>query len=108
MRFNFEVSCIEVNEATLDWGPYRFDLKPLIPDPVGDPIKIVEVFSFLDGVDTTEHLISRSTIVPGRNAVDIWFNWPGSELVGQHIIVFDVTLVSDGTNRFKHGYVEVS
>lgn len=107
MSFDFEVSEIKINPATSAWGPFRFNLKPVLPNPTGDPVASVTVESFLDGTETTTDLISSSSMASVSNAVDVWFKYPGVTKTGQHILEFSATLVSGGVNRFRFGYVEV-
>ncbi len=107
MKLHFEVGTIDVNENTSAWGPHRFNLRPQLPNPNGDPIKTVVVSSFLDGEESTDELIAKFKLVEGStNMVDVWFNWPGTDFIGQHVLQFNVTLESEGTNSFYYGYVD--
>ncbi len=102
---DFDVASIGVVPATLAWGPYRFNFQGAVPDPDGDPIVSAVVKSYRNGVETTSQLIQSSqTESP---VVKVWFNYPGADLHGKHILVFRLIAQNAGTNSFEFGYVDV-
>ena len=103
---DFDVANIDVNEGTSSWGPIRFSFRGAMPDPTGDQLASVEVKSFLNGVETTEDLISASA--HESTAVLVWFTYPGEELHGKHTLEFRVTTQQGAKNTFTFGFVNVS
>lgn len=103
---DFDVASIEVNSATSEWGPYKFNFRGALPDPSGDPIASATVQSFLNGEETTSGLIASSLVE--SPAVHVWFNYPGADLTGKHTLVFTLTASKGGTKSFEFGFVEVA
>lgn len=112
MTLDFPEKSIRITPVTTSWGPFLFNFWDAIPKPYDDPVTSVTVQSYLytneePGVETTSVLIASSIMSEAPNIFEVWFEHPGSEFVGQHVLKFFVTLQNGGTNNFWYGFVEV-
>ena len=102
---DFDVATIAVNAATSAWGPFRFNFRGSLPDPVNDPLLSAQVQSFLNGDETTEDLIGSTEVESPM--VKAWFNYPGADYHGKHTLVFTLTTTGVAVKSFDFGFVEV-
>jgi len=104
-----ESSPIVIRPFTSSWGPFGFDLSGAIP--IGSTLKSVVARSEMknSNVDTTEHLIEEDSavVVPNSSTVQVKFKWPGSNYVGKHDLLLDITFSSDATHTFVFSYILV-
>jgi hypothetical protein len=102
---DFDIASIEVNSATLAWGPYRFNFQGVLPDPAEDPIVSALVKSYLNGAETTAQLIDSFQVE--SPVIEVWFNYPGTQYHGKHTLVFTLSAQEGGVNSFELGFVDV-
>lgn len=102
---DFDVASIEVNSATLAWGPYHFNFQGVLLDPAEDPVVSALVKSYLNGTETTAQLIESSQVE--SPVVKVWFDYPGDPYHGKHTLVFTLTAQDGGENSFEFGFVDV-
>ena len=112
MIFDFPEMSLKITPVTTSWGPFLFNFWNAIPRPYDDPVTAVTAQSYLytngmPGIETTSALISSSAMSEAPNIFEVWFEHPGAELAGLHVLKFFVTLQSGGTNNFWFGFVEV-
>lgn len=112
MIFDFPEKSILIRSVTTSWGPYLFNFWLCIPSPYDDPVTAVTVKSYLytdgsAGVETTSILLSSSIMSTAPNIFEVYFDHPGPEFAGKHVLKFFVTLQSGKTNDFWFGFVDV-
>ena len=104
-----ESSPIIIRPFTSDWGPFGFNLAGGIP--IGATPQSVVARSEMKNtnIDTTEHLIEEDSavIVPGTTIVQVKFKWPGTEYVGKHDLLLDVTFSSGAKHTYVFSYILV-
>jgi hypothetical protein len=104
-RYQFPVDVILIQPSAVGIGPFSFDLGPQLP--TGDNINLIEVKSHLGTTETTSGLISGVPAVAG-NIVSVYFNYPGTDLHGDHKLTFIYTLVSGAIDEADFFKVTVS
>jgi len=103
-RYQFAIKRILIQPSASGIGPYTFDLGPQLP--TGNDIASVVVKSYLVD-ETTSSLISGTPTV-ADNVVSVYFDYPGSDLHGDHKITFTYTLAGGGVDEADFFKVRVA
>jgi hypothetical protein len=114
--FDFPRKTITVRYNTADYGPHSFDLEDAAP--TGAVISSVTVKSYSGQVkpgadlalatETTTNLIDAVlTAASGNYTVNVYLNYPGSTLEGNHTLVFEVTWDNNAIHPYYFYKVKV-
>ena len=106
-KLDSKVEEIYVRSFTDLWGPCAFDFSKAMPPGTNVTISAVVVNSFLNGIDTTSHLIETGTTSINVDQVQFKLNYPGSSYHGFHSLVFETTFSTGAKQAYLFGYVVV-
>ena len=103
----FPITKIVIRPLTDYWGPFAFNVSASLP--AGDALTAqTTVTSFLNGVESTAHLIEAGSMSIDSATISLRFQYPGNDRVGSHELRFNLVLASGAKHTLIFGFVKVS